>query len=75
MDDGKGGRRPVLFRRLPRVFVEKIRALDKASVQKAVGPYLTAEEIEALMARRPILLAEIDDMIKANGENAVLYEP
>ena len=75
MDDGKGGRRPVLFRRLPRVFVEKIRSLDKASVQKAVGPYLTAEEIGALMARRPILLAEIAEMIKENGESAVLYEP
>ena len=75
MDDGRGGRRPVLFRRLPRVFVEKIRSLDKASVQNAVGPYLTAEEIDALMARKPILLAEIDDMIKRDGEKAVLYEP
>ena len=55
--------------------MEKIRSLDKASVQKAVGPYLTAEEIEALMARRPILLAEIAEMIKENGERAVLYEP
>jgi hypothetical protein len=73
MDDGKGGQRPVLFRRLPRGFVEKVRALDKASVQSAVGPYLTAEEIDALIARRPILLAEIDDMIKGNGESAVLY--
>jgi hypothetical protein len=75
MDDGRGGRRPMLFRRLPRIFVEKIRSLDKASVQNAVGPYLTAEEIDALMARKPILLAEIDDMIKRDGENAVLYRP
>jgi len=27
------------------------------------------------MARRPILLAEIAEMIKENGESAVLYEP
>ena len=75
MDDGKGGRRPVLFRRLPRAFVDSIRALDRTAVQNAVGPYLTAGEIEALMARKPILLAEIDDMIKREGEKAVLYEP
>jgi hypothetical protein len=75
MDDGKGGRRPVLFRRLPRAFVEKIRSLEKAAVQAAVGPYLTGAEIDALMARKPILLAEIDEMIRRDGESAVLYEP
>ena len=75
MDDGKGGRHPVLFRRLPRTFVEKIRSLDKGSVQNAVGPYLTEAEIDALMARKPILLAEIDEMIRRDGEKAVLYEP
>jgi len=75
MDDGRGGRRPVLFRRLPRAFVEKIRSLEKAAVQAAVGPYLTGAEIDALMARKPILLAEIDEMIRRDGESAVLYEP
>ncbi len=75
MDDGRGGRRPVLFRRLPRTFVDRIRALDRTSVQNAVGPYLIEEEINALMARKPILLAEIDDMIKQEGEKAVLYRP
>jgi hypothetical protein len=75
MDDGRGGRRAVLFRRLPRAFVEKIRSLEKAAVQAAVGPYLTEAEINALMARKPILLAEIDEMIKRDGEKAVLYEP
>ena len=75
MDDGRGGRRPVLFRRLPRAFVEKIRSLEKAAVQAAVGPYLTGPEIAALMARKPILLAEIDEMIRRDGESAVLYEP
>ncbi len=72
LDDGKGGRRPALFRRLPRALVDRIRALEKSAVQNAVGPYLTAEEIDALMARKPILLAEIDDMIKRNGEENTL---
>jgi len=55
--------------------VEKIRSLEKAAVQAAVGPYLTGAEIDALMARKPILLAEIDEMIRRDGESAVLYEP
>jgi hypothetical protein len=75
MDDGRGGRRPVLFRRLPRAFVEKIRSLEKAAVQAAVGSYLTEAEIDALMARKPILLAEIDELIRRDGESAVLYRP
>ena len=75
MDDGKGGRRPVLFRRLPRAFVERLRALDEAAVRSAVGPYLKPDEIRALFQRRPILLAEIDAQVARDGEKAVLYEP
>jgi hypothetical protein len=75
MDDGKGGQRPVLFRRLPRAFVDRIRALDAAAVRDAVGPYLTEVEIRALMDRRSLLLAEIDEMVKREGEQAVLYRP
>jgi len=71
-DDGRGGRRPFLFRRLPRRFVDQIRALDAAAVRASVGSYLTEAEIDALMARRKLLLAEIDAMIARDGE-AVLY--
>jgi hypothetical protein len=75
MDDGKGGRRPVLFRRLPRAFVDRLRALDEAAVRNAVGAYLKPDEIRALLLRRPILLAEIDAQIARDGEKAVLYAP
>jgi hypothetical protein len=75
MDDGRGGQRPVLFRRLPRTFVDKLRGLDRTAVERAVGPYLKAVEIDALFARRILLLDEIEGMIKRDGENAVLYKP
>jgi hypothetical protein len=55
--------------------VDRIGALDEAAVRNAVGPYLTDDEIGALMARKPILLAEIADRVKREGEKAVLYEP
>ncbi len=65
--------RLLLFRRVPRSLVDSIRALDANKIRQAVGPYLTEEEIQAVMARQKLLLEEIALMIKEQGENAVLY--
>jgi hypothetical protein len=62
-----------LFRRLPCAFVEKVRALNFDKIKHAVGSYLTDEEIEAILARKKLLLDEIEDMIKEKGEANVLY--
>ncbi|MFC2163787.1 hypothetical protein ACFLT2_02175 [Acidobacteriota bacterium] len=62
-----------LFRTLPRAFVEKINALDFNQIKEAVGPYLTKEEIEAILDRKELLLAEIQEMIREKGEENVLY--
>ena len=64
---------PYPFSRLPRLFVEKLRALDAASVKDAVKRHLNAKEIQALLARRDLILKEIDNLIAKNGESAVLY--
>jgi hypothetical protein len=64
---------PYLFRRLPRGFVEKLKTLDFDSLREAVGPYLTDKEIEAIIKRKALLLAEIDEMVKDSGEAKVLY--
>ena len=42
-------------------------------IKQAVGPYLTDEEIEAILIRKELLLKEIEDMIKEKGEAKVLY--
>lgn len=65
--------RPILFRRLPRSFVEKVKALDFPSIKTAVGPYLTDKEIEAVLKRKTLLVAEVDAMVKESGEDKVLY--
>jgi hypothetical protein len=67
--DGK----PFLFRRVPRVLLDKIKALDIANIKQAVGPYLTDKEIESIIARKKLILDEIAQMIKQNGEDKVLY--
>jgi hypothetical protein len=62
-----------LFRMLPRAFVENIRALNSDNLNKAIGSYLKDKEIEAILARKELLLREIDEMIKEKGEDSVLY--
>lgn len=64
---------PFLFRRLPRWFVEKASGLSFESVKAAVGEYLTDQEIRAILARRDLLLEEVDEMVREQGEAAVLY--
>jgi hypothetical protein len=71
---GKNGiKERKLFRVLPRAFVEKIGALNFDNIKKAVGPYLEDKEIQAILARKELLLKEIDEMIKEQGEAKVLY--
>lgn len=64
---------PLLFRRLPRWFVEKVKALDFQAIKEAVGPYLTDKEIEAILKRKALLLAEVEELVKQVGEEKVLY--
>lgn len=65
--------RALPFRKLPRVLVENIKALTFESIKQAVGPYLTDKEIRAVLARKDLILKEIDEMIKVVGEDKVLY--
>ena len=64
---------PYTFPKLPRAFVEKLRALEVKSVKDAVKSHLTGREIQFLLARRDIILKEIDSLIRERGEAEVLY--
>jgi hypothetical protein len=66
--------RPLLFRRLPRWFYKSVKALTAESVKAAVGATLTDKEIQSLLARRDLLLKEIDAQIRRDGEANVLYD-
>ncbi len=59
--------------RLPRRFVERLRSLTPAKVRAAVEDYLTSSEIEELLVRRDLLLRGLDDLVRARGEERVLY--
>jgi len=64
---------PKLMSELPRALVEKIKGLTYESIKAVTGDYLTEAEIKAVLARRDLILAEIDKLVKKNGEAAVLY--
>ncbi|MBN2206243.1 MAG: hypothetical protein JW742_02460 [Candidatus Aminicenantes bacterium] len=66
-------KRPLLFRRLPRAFVDRIRALTPEAVRTAVAPYLDEDAIQAVLARKILVLQEIDERIRELGEEQVLY--
>ena len=59
---------PVLIKQAPRELVDRIRALDVEAVRTAVGPYLTMPEIRSVLARKKLLVAEIEEMAKLIGE-------
>jgi len=71
---GKNGiKGEMLFKRLPRAFVEKVKELNFKKIQEAVGSYLKKKEINAILTRKKLLLKEIEEMIKEKGEDKVLY--
>ena len=69
----KGREGPKLMNELPRTFVDKVKALTFEEIRSAVGQYLTDEEINAVLVRRDLILAEIDRLVQKNGEDQVLY--
>jgi hypothetical protein len=64
---------PYLFQRLPRRFVDNIKALTFEAIRQAVGDTLTDREIRAILIRRDLILTEVHQMIAERGEKAVLY--
>lgn len=60
--------------RCDRTLLRNLRALHQGDVAKALMPYCTKAEVEAVMARRDAIVRFFDDRIRQNGEGAVLYD-
>jgi hypothetical protein len=59
--------------RLDRNLLPKLEALERTTVKKTVGDWLTAGEIDALIKRRDLLVAHFKKLIAEQGEDKVLY--
>jgi hypothetical protein len=64
---------PKLMSELPRVLVDRVKALEFDTIRAAVGTYLTDGEIRAVLVRRDLVLQEIERIVQTNGEAKVLY--
>ena len=64
---------PRLMKELPRAFVEKLKALDIDTIKGVVGEYLTDKEIEFVLIRRDLIIEWLENHIKKEGEDKVLY--
>lgn len=64
---------PMVMKELPRALFEKIKALNYDVIKGFVGEYLNDEEINAVLARKELIIKEIDRLIQENGEDQVLY--
>ena len=51
----------------------RLQELNKDAVSRAVGGHLTRWEVEALMARRDLIVKRFQKLIRENGEAKVLY--
>ena len=56
-----------------RHLLEGLRALSERALTEAVQDHLTGREIDAVMARRDLLVGHFDRLIAQRGEAAVLY--
>ncbi|MCJ7704633.1 MAG: hypothetical protein MUO28_03750 [Desulfobacterales bacterium] len=64
---------PGLMKELPRSLYENVKALTLDKIKEAVGDYLTAKEIEAVLMRRDLIVTWIEKRIEELGELNVLY--
>ena len=53
---------------------EGLKSLDRQSLDERLGPYLTPGQIEAILARRDLLVRHFDNLIESKGEKAVLFQ-
>lgn len=70
----KSLRDPKSFKGCSVQFYDAVKALKEQDVEKALAPYLGEFEIKALMQRRDKLIKLIDQQIKKQGRDEVIFD-
>jgi hypothetical protein len=65
---------PESLGRCPRFLLVKLRELNREVFQRTLGKYLSARQLDALEARRALLVRHFDAQIANRGDTAVLYD-
>jgi hypothetical protein len=64
--------KPDNLRRVDKVLLDKLRTLNASVLAKELGPWLRAEEISSLLARRDAIVRYFEQQIREKGEDEVL---
>lgn len=59
--------------RCDRVLLARLRALDVAALRPKLAPWLTADELAAVLIRRDLIVQAFEARIREKGEDPVLY--
>jgi hypothetical protein len=60
--------------RVDRKLLTNLRALNRETLQEKLRAWLSKAEIDAVIARRDVIVGILDKQIAAKGEAAVLYD-
>jgi hypothetical protein len=60
--------------RVDRTLLARLRALTRDDLRLKLAKWLSKEEIDAVLARRDVLIGILDKQIAAKGESLVLYD-
>ena len=58
--------------RIDRPFFDRVKALDKATVKREIGEFVEGGTIDALFARRDVIVKVFDKLVRAKGESQVI---
>ena len=61
------------LQRFSREALERLRALDRPTLDAKLGPWLNGRQIAAMLKRRDKILAIAERLVVENGESHVLY--
>jgi hypothetical protein len=70
---GENNKEGLVMKQIPRALLDKIKALNYDIIKGIVGEYLKDDEINAVLARKELIIQMVDNLIKKNGEENVLY--
>lgn len=66
--------RPADVDRIDRVLFVRIRALKRHAIEARLGPWLSVSQIDALMARRDLIVKRVEQQVRQKGESEVFYD-
>jgi hypothetical protein len=70
---GENNKEGLVQKDMPKDIFEKMKTLTFDGIKGFVGDYLTDEEINAVLARKDLIIEHINKMVEKNGEANTLY--